>query len=64
MSIIQLVSVLMVAGVALYLVGLIPMAAPIPSIIRALVILAVVLWLLDAFFGLGWSLPAARHPLR
>ncbi len=65
MSIITLVTVLILVGVALYLVQVIPMAAPMPTIIRVVVILLVVLWLLDAFFGLG-TVGNLRvgHPLR
>ncbi len=49
MTLIQLVVVLIVVGVALYLVQTIPMDATIKTIIRVVVILAVVLWLLQAF---------------
>lgn len=48
MSIISIILVLVIVGVALYLVRLIPMASPMPQIITALVILAVVLWLLES----------------
>lgn len=49
MSFIQLVVVLVVVGVALYLVQTIPMDQTIKTIIRVVVILAVILWLLEAF---------------
>ena len=53
MSIVTLLVVLILVGVALYLVQLIPMAHPFPTVIRVVVVLLVVLWLLDVFFGLG-----------
>ena len=53
MSILSLLLVLIVVGVALYLVGLIPMDPTVAIIIRVVAILLVVVWLLDAFIGLG-----------
>ncbi len=54
MSIISLLIVLVIIGVCLYLVeNYIPMAAPIKTVIRVIVVLVLVLWLLQAF-GL-WS---------
>jgi hypothetical protein len=54
MSIISLLIVLVIVGVCLYLVeNFIPMAAPIKTVIRVIVVLVLVLWLLQAF-GL-WS---------
>ncbi len=47
MTLIQLVVMLIVLGVGLYLVSLIPMDPTIKTIIRVVVILAVVLSLLD-----------------
>lgn len=65
MSIIALLVILVLVGFGLYLVQFIPLAPPFPTIIRAIVILLVVLWLLDAFFGLG-TVGTLRmgHPLR
>ena len=59
MSIISIILVLVVVGVALYLVRLIPMASPMPQIITALVVLAVVLWLLESV-GLFTAGPHVR----
>ncbi len=54
MSIISLLIVLVIVGVCLYLVETyIPMAAPIKTVIRVIVVLVLVLWLLQSF-GL-WS---------
>lgn len=56
MTIISLVVVLILVGVALYLVRLIPMDATMQKIVTALVILTVVLWLLESlglFAGVG-----------
>ena len=57
MSVISLVVVLIIVGVALYLVNtVIPMDAKIKLILNVVVIIAVLLWLLDAFgftSGLG-----------
>lgn len=53
MSILAVLAILVAIGVGLYLVGLIPMDPVIAQVIRALVILAVILWILNAFFGLG-----------
>lgn len=49
---------LIIVGVALYLVGFIPMDATIKKIITVVVILAVVIWLAEAFglLGLGHTL--------
>lgn len=50
MTIISLVLVLIVIGVVLYLINtLIPMDAKIKTIINVVVILAALLWLLEAF---------------
>lgn len=56
MTLIELVVVLIVVGVGLYLVGLIPMDNAIRTVIRVVVILAVVLWLLQTF-GLFRGIP-------
>jgi hypothetical protein len=56
MPLIQLVVVLIVVGVLLWLVNrFIPMQGTIKSILNAVVVIAVVLWLLDVF-GLFHSL--------
>lgn len=50
MSLIGLIVVLIIVGVLLYVVNtLIPMAPPIKTIINIVVVLAVCLWLLEAF---------------
>jgi uncharacterized protein YhhL (DUF1145 family) len=50
MSIVGLLVVLVVIGVALYLVNTyVPMAAPIKTIVNVVVVLLVVIWLLNAF---------------
>lgn len=51
MSILTGLGILVAIGVALYLVGLIPMDPTIAKVIRALVLLAVVVWILSAVFG-------------
>jgi len=60
MTLIGLVVVLLIVGVALYLVSLIPMDATIRRVIQVVVLLVVILWLLSAF-GL---LPHGSIPLR
>jgi hypothetical protein len=56
MPLIQVVMILIVVGVLLWLVNrFIPMAGSIKSILNAVVVIAVVLWLLD-IFGLFHSL--------
>lgn len=57
---ISLIIALIIAGVALYLIGLIPMDGRILMAIRAVVLLVLVLWVLQAF-GLIDRTPA---PLR
>lgn len=62
MSILSVVILLCVVGVLLYLVNrFIPMQPPFKSIINAVVIIAVVLWLLAAFGVLG-TISGARLP--
>lgn len=60
MTLIGLLVVLLVFGVALYLISLIPMDATIKRIIQVLAILFVVLWLLSV---LGF-LPHGSIPLK
>jgi hypothetical protein len=60
MTLIGLLVVLLIVGVALYLISLVPMDATIKRIIQVLVILFVVLWLLGAL-GL---LPHGVLPLK
>jgi uncharacterized membrane-anchored protein len=60
MGLIQLIIILAVVGVLLYLVETyIPMAAPIKTLIRVVVILVIVLWLLRLFVG-DIPLPSLR----
>ena len=50
MSIVGLLVLLVVIGVALYLINTyVPMAAPIKTVINVVVVLLVVVWLLNAF---------------
>ena len=50
MDLIQLLVVLVVAGVVLYMINnFIPMQPPIKTIINVIVVLALCLWLLQAF---------------
>ena len=52
MGLISLVVVLIIVGVLLYLVeNFIPLAPPIRTIIRVVVVLALILWLLQIFVG-------------
>lgn len=53
MDLVTLVVVLVIVGVALYLVNLIPMAAPIKTIINVLVVLVVCIWILQQIGLLG-----------
>jgi hypothetical protein len=60
MGLISLVVVLIVIGLLLYLAETyIPMAAPMKLVIRVVVLLAVILWLLQAFVG-DIALPRLR----
>ena len=62
MPIIEVIVILAVVGVLLWGVGQLPLDATIMKLIRVVVIVAVVLWLLDLFFGLGFStLTIGRH---
>jgi len=50
MSIITLIIVLVILGLALYLLETyVPMSPPIKLVIRVVVVLAIVIWLLQAF---------------
>ncbi len=54
MSILALLFILIVIGVALYVVNtVIPMDPKIKTIINVVVVLLVLVWLADLFFGLG-----------
>jgi len=62
MPIIEVIVILAVVGVLLWGVGQLPLDATIMKLIRVVVIVAVVLWLLDLFFGFGFStLTIGRH---
>lgn len=52
---VDIVIVLVILGVALYLIGLIPMDATVKTIVRIVVVVAALLWLLQAagIRGLG-----------
>lgn len=65
MTLIELVFVLVVIGVMLYLLNtLVPMAAPIKTIINAVVIVLVLLWVAEIFglFALGGPIGHHRLP--
>ncbi len=49
MTLIDLIIVLLVVGVLLYIITLIPMDATIRKVIHIVVLVAVILWLLQAF---------------
>lgn len=49
MTLVGLIVVLIIVGVALYLISLIPMDATVKRIIQVIVILVVVLWVLSVF---------------
>ena len=52
MGLISLIVVLIIVGVLLYLVeNFIPLAPPIRTILRVVVVLALILWLLQIFVG-------------
>lgn len=52
MSLISLVIVLIVVGVVLYLIeNFIPLDPAVRTVIRAIVVLALILWLLQVFVG-------------
>jgi hypothetical protein len=54
MSLITVLLVLVICGVGLYLLNqLVPMDAKVKTILNAVVVLMILLWLLDVFFGIG-----------
>jgi hypothetical protein len=53
MSLISIIVALVLVGLALWVVGQIPMDATVARILRVVVIVALVLWLLQAFGLLG-----------
>ena len=60
MSLITLVLVLVIIGVALYLIETyVPMSPPIKLVIRVVVVIALVLWLLQVF-GVDLVVPRVR----
>jgi len=60
MSLITVVVVLVILGVALYLIETyIPMSPPIKTVIRVVVVLMLVLWLLQVF-GINPMVPRVR----
>lgn len=62
-AILTIIVALVIVGVALYLIGLIPMDPRILNAIRAIVILLVVLWIFSVLFG--WtSLPVVPRGAR
>lgn len=64
MSIIGLLIILIIVGVALYLVNsVIPMDPKIKTILNVVVVIVVLLWLLDVFVGLGpvFNVRVPRH---
>ncbi len=60
-GLISIIVTLVVIGLVLYLIDLIPMDGTIKQIIRLIIIIAVVVWLLEAF-GLIGSLNGLFHP--
>ena len=60
-GLISIIVTLVVIGLVLYLIELIPMDRAIKQIIRIIIIIAVVIWLLEAF-GLIGSLNSILHP--
>lgn len=61
MSLIGLLLVLIVVGVALYLVETyIPMSPPIRTVIRVIVVIVLILWLLQLVGIVGPSIPRLR----
>ncbi len=62
MSLISLVIVLIVVGVLLWLVNtMIPMDGKVKQILNAVVIIAVVLWVLQIFVGPVGDIHVGRH---
>jgi hypothetical protein len=64
MPIINIIFVLIVVGVALWIVNMIPMDSTIRSIIHGLVVICVVVWLVSLFFPLGTIGTWRVHKLR
>lgn len=61
MPIVNLLIVLVVIGVALYLLNTyVPMAPPIKTIINVVVVLILIIWLLQAFGIVGGTVPRLR----
>ena len=61
MSLIGLILVLVLVGVALYLIETyIPMSPPIKTVIRVVIIIVLVLWLLQLFGIVGPSIPRLK----
>jgi hypothetical protein len=60
-GIVSIIISLVVVGLLLYLIDIIPMDGTIKQIIRVIVIIAVIIWLLQAF-GLIGSLNNLLHP--
>lgn len=61
MSLLTLVVVLVVVGVALYLIeAYIPMAEPVKLVIRVVVVLVLAIWLLQVFGVVGPTVPRLR----
>lgn len=61
MSLIGLIVVLIVVGVALYLIGLIPMDGRVLMAIRAIVLLLLVVWILSLFFDIDMPVGHVTH---
>ena len=60
-GLVSIIISLVVVGLLLYLIDIIPMDGTIKQIIRVIVIIAVIIWLLQAF-GLIGSLNNLLHP--
>lgn len=60
-GLISIIVSLVVVGLVLYLVDIIPMDRTIKQIIRVIVIIAVIVWLLQAF-GIIGSVGSLLHP--
>jgi hypothetical protein len=54
MSLVQLLVVLIVLGLALWLINnFLPLQPPIKTIINVIVVVVIIVWLLSAVFGIG-----------
>jgi hypothetical protein len=60
-GLISIIVALVVVGLVLYLIDIIPMDRTIKQIIRLIVIIAVIIWLLQAFGVIG-SVGSLLHP--